>query len=83
MPALALEPEFRTDQQITADFLVYVQSEFSDCVAYEVEPTRLKGGNDARLYRYKLIDQEQGFFAFCVQRVRWRSFCIIRLCIRS
>ena len=58
MPALALEPEFRTDQQITADFLVYLQSEFSDCVAYEVEPTRLKGGNDARLYRYKLIDQE-------------------------
>ena len=58
MPALALEPEFRTDQQITADFLVYLQSEFSDRVAYEVEPTRLKGGNDARLYRYKLIDQE-------------------------
>ena len=58
MPALALEPEFRTDQQITADFLVYLQSEFSDCVAYEVEPSRLTGGADARLYRYKLIDQE-------------------------
>ena len=58
MPALALEPEFRSDQQITADFLSYLQSQSSDRVAYEVEPSRLKGGNDARLYRYKLIDQE-------------------------
>ena len=58
MPALALEPEFRSDQQITADFLSYLQSQWSDCVAYGVEPTRLTGGADARLYRYKLIDQE-------------------------
>ena len=58
MPALTLEPEFRSDQQITADFLAYLQSEFSDRVAYEVEPSRLTGGADARLYRYKLIDQE-------------------------
>ena len=58
MPALALEPEFRSDQQITADFLSYLQSQSSDRVAYEVEPSRLTGGNDARLYRYKLIDQE-------------------------
>ena len=58
MPALAFEPEFRSDQQITADFLSYLQSQSSDRVAYEVEPSRLTGGNDARLYRYKLIDQE-------------------------
>ena len=58
MPALTLEPEFRSDQQITADFLTYLQSEFSDRVSYEVEPSRLTGGADARLYRYKLIDQE-------------------------
>ena len=58
MPALALETEFRSDQQISADFLAYLQSEFSDRVAYEVEPSRLTGGFDARLYRYKLVDQE-------------------------
>ena len=58
MPAQALEPEFRSDQQITADFLSYMQSESSDPVAYEVEPSWLTGGADARLYRYKLIDQE-------------------------
>ena len=58
MPAVALEPEFRSDQQITADFLSYLQSQSSDRVAYEFEPSRLTGGNDARLYRYKLIDQE-------------------------
>ena len=58
MPALALETEFRFDQQITADLLAYLQSESSDRVAYEVEPMRLRGGCDARLYRYKLIDEE-------------------------
>ncbi len=58
MPAQVLEPEFRSDQQITADFLAYLQSESSDRVNYEVEPSRLTGGADARLYRYKLIDQE-------------------------
>ena len=58
MPALALEPEFRSDQQISADFLSYLQSESSDRVAYEVEPTRLTGGFDARLYRYKLLGKE-------------------------
>ena len=58
MPALALEPECRSDQQIAADFLTYLQSQSSDHFAYEVEPTRLTGGFDARLYRYKLIDQE-------------------------
>ena len=57
MPVLALEPEFRSDQQITADFLSYLQSESSDCVSYEVEPWRLTGGLDARLYRYKLVGQ--------------------------
>ena len=56
MPALALETEFRSDQQITADFLAYLQSARSDRVAYKVEPSRLTGGADARLYRYKLID---------------------------
>ena len=58
MPALALEPECRSDQQIAADFLSYLQSDSSDRVAYEVEPTRLTGGFDARLYRYKLVGQE-------------------------
>ena len=58
MPALALEPECRSDQQIAADFLSYLQSEASDRVAYKVEPMRLTGGFDARLYRYKLIGQE-------------------------
>ena len=58
MPAQVLEPEFRSDQQITADFLAYLQSESSDRVNYEVEPSRLTGGADARLYRYKLIEQE-------------------------
>ena len=58
MPSLALEPEFRSDQQITADFFAYLQSESSDRVAYEVEPSRLTGGFDARLYRYKLVGQE-------------------------
>ena len=58
MPAQVLEPEFRSDQQITADFLAYLQSKSSDRVNYEVEPSRLTGGADARLYRYKLIDQE-------------------------
>ena len=58
MPSLALEPEFRSDQQITADFLANLQSESSDRVAYEVEPSRLTGGFDARLYRYKLVGQE-------------------------
>ena len=57
MPALALEAEFRSDQQITADFLSYLQSQSSECAAYEVEPSRLKGGNDARLYRYKIVGQ--------------------------
>ena len=54
----APETEFRSDQQIAADFLPYLQSEFEDPVAYEVEPTRLTGGFDARLYRYKLVHQE-------------------------
>ena len=52
------ELEFRSDQQIAADFLSYLQSEFEDPVAYEVEPTRLTGGFDARLYCYKLVGQE-------------------------
>ena len=38
--------------------MAYLQSESPDRVSYEVEPSRLTGGNDARLYRYKLIDQE-------------------------
>ncbi|MCB4394399.1 phosphotransferase [Synechococcus sp. HB1133] len=54
----APETEFRSDQQIAADFLSYLQSEFEDPVVYEVEPTRLTGGFDARLYRYQLVDQE-------------------------
>ena len=54
----APETEFRSDQRIAADFLPYLQSEFEDPVAYEVEPTRLTGGFDARLYRYKLVGQE-------------------------
>jgi len=58
MPVLVLDPECRSDQQIAADFLTYLQSELSDRVAYEVEPMRLRGGCDARLYRYKLIDEE-------------------------
>ena len=58
MPAQALDTEVRSDQQIAADFLSYLQSDASDRVAYELEPTRLTGGADARLYRYKLIDQE-------------------------
>ena len=58
MPAQVLEPEFRSDQQITADFLAYLQSKSSDRVNYEVEPSRLTGGANARQYRYKLIDQE-------------------------
>ena len=58
MSALALETDCRSDQQISADFLSYLQSGTSDRVAYEQEPTRLTGGADARLYRYKLIDQE-------------------------
>ena len=58
LPALALETECRSDQQIAADFLAYLQSDTSDHVAYELEPTRLIGGADAQLYRYKLIDQE-------------------------
>ena len=53
-----LESEITSDQQIAADFLSYLQSESSDRVAYEVEPTRLTGGFDARLYRYKLVGQE-------------------------
>ena len=58
MPALAFETKCRSDQQIAADFLSYLQSDSSDLVAYEVEPTRLTGGFDARIYRYKLIDHE-------------------------
>ena len=58
MQAPVLEPEFRSDQQIAADFLSYLQSEASDRVSYEAEPSRLTGGFDARLYRYKLVDQE-------------------------
>ena len=58
MSALALETDCRSDQQITADFLSYLQSDTSDHVAYEQEPTRLTGGADARLYRYKLMEQE-------------------------
>ena len=54
----APETEFRSDQRIAADFLPYLQSEFEDPVAYEVEPTRLTGGFDARLYRYKLVGHE-------------------------
>ena len=57
MPALALDHECRSDQQIAADFLSCLQADTSDRVAYEQEPTRLTGGADARLYRYKLIDQ--------------------------
>ena len=49
MPVLALESKLR--------FLSYLQSESSDCVSYEVEPSRLTGGLDARLYRYKLVGQ--------------------------
>ena len=49
MPVLALAPKLR--------FLSYLQSESSDFVSYEVEPSRLTGGLDARLYRYKLVGQ--------------------------
>ena len=58
MPASALETECRSDQQIAADFLSYLQAESSDRVTYELEPTRLTGGIDARLYRYKLVGRE-------------------------
>ena len=58
MSAPALEAEFRSDEQIANDFLGYLQSESSDRVAYEVEPSRLSGGFDARLYRYKLVGQQ-------------------------
>ena len=58
MTAPCLEAECKSDQQIAADFLSYLQSQFEDPVAYEVEPTRLTGGFDARLYRYQLVDQE-------------------------
>ena len=57
-PVPAPEPEFRSDQQRAIDFLSYLQSEFEDPVEYEVEPTRLTGGFDARLYRYQLVGQE-------------------------
>lgn len=58
MPSLAFGAECRSDQQIAADFLSYLQSDSSNRVAYELEPTRLPGGFDPRLYRYKLIGQE-------------------------
>lgn len=52
------EVEFRSDRQIATDFLSYLQSELSEQIVYELEPTRLTGGLDARLYRYKLVGQE-------------------------
>ena len=58
MPAPALDHDVRSDQQMAADFLSYLQSESADPVAYEVEPTQLSGGADARLYRYKLVGQQ-------------------------
>ena len=58
MTAPCLEAECKSDQQIAADFLSYLQSQVEGPVAYEVEPTRLTGGFDARLYRYQLVDQE-------------------------
>ena len=56
------EVEFRSDQQIAADFLSYLQSDSAEHVVYEIEPTRLIGGMDARLYRYKLVGQEPRVF---------------------
>ena len=58
MSMQTLESEITSDEQIAADFLSYLQCDSSDRVAYEVEPTRLTGGFDARLYRYKLVGQE-------------------------
>ena len=52
------EVELRSDQQIAADFLSYLQSDSTEHVVYEVEPTRLMGGMDARLYRYKLVGDD-------------------------
>ena len=53
-----LQDAFRSDAQIAADFLAYWQAELSADVAYAVAPTRLKGGADARLYRYQLVGEE-------------------------
>lgn len=53
-----LEADFRSDQQIATDFLAYLHSECSDHCVYQIEPTRLRGGADARLYRYKLLGEE-------------------------
>lgn len=53
-----VDTEFRSDQQIATDFLVYLQSEVSETIIYDVEPTPLTGGMDARLYRYKLMGED-------------------------
>ena len=76
MPSLALEPECRSDQQIAADVLSYLQSDSSDRVAYEVEPTRLTGGFDARLYRYKLVGQEFPLQVYSIDMSRQRRWDI-------
>ena len=52
------DAEFRSDRQITTDFLSYLQSDSAEHLVYEIEPTPLVGGCDARLYRYKLVGQE-------------------------
>lgn len=58
MSAPALEAEFRSGEQIANDFLRYLQSEVSEKIIYDVEPTPLTGGMNARLYRYKLMGKE-------------------------
>ena len=52
------ETEFRSDQQIAIDFLSYLRSNLAEDAAYEVTPTRLTGGMDAQIYRYKLVGQD-------------------------
>ncbi|WP_415409589.1 hypothetical protein ACLM45_12610 [Synechococcus sp. A10-1-5-9] len=52
------DAEFRSDAQIAVDFLAYWQSELTGDVASALAPMRLKGGADARLYRYQLVGEK-------------------------
>ena len=82
MTAPCLEAECKSDQQIAADFLSYLQSEVEDPVAYEVEPTRLTEASMLGCIATSLLIRSHGSSALSVLSAKRRGFYITSLCIR-
>ena len=57
-PDVHIKSDQMSDQTIATEFLSYLRSEGSEEVVYDVAPTPLSGGKDARIYHYKLVGKD-------------------------